>query len=62
MKISVLLSVNAAIAAGTLANGAEHLAAWIRDPQTAKPGATMPANPLAPADLRALVAYLGSLR
>ena len=50
------------IAAGTLANSAAHLAAWIRDPQIAKPGATMPANPLAPADLRALVAYLGSLR
>ena len=50
------------IAAGTLSNTADHLAAWITDPSRFKPGANMPANPLSPADLRALVAYLGSLQ
>ncbi|MFL5620775.1 MAG: cytochrome c oxidase subunit II [Gemmatimonadaceae bacterium] len=50
------------LAAGTRANTRGNLAGWIVDPQTLKPGAQMPAHPLAPADLRALVAYLESLR
>ena len=56
------LASRTTIAAGTLDNHPAGLAAWIRDPQQIKPGATMPANPMAPADLQALVAYLGSLR
>ena len=50
------------LAAGTLRNEPSALAAWIVDPQHFKPGANMPANGLAPADLHSLVAYLGTLR
>jgi cytochrome c oxidase subunit 2 len=50
------------LAAGTLPNTSEHLAAWIRDPQAIKPGSNMPANPLSAEDLSALVAYLGTLK
>lgn len=50
------------LAAGTLENGPGHLAGWIADPQTAKPGALMPTQALSSADLRALVAYLSALR
>ncbi len=39
-----------------------HLAGWVANPQSVKPGTQMPANALAPEDLNALVAYLGSLR
>lgn len=51
-----------ALAADTLPNTAEHLDAWIADPQAAKPGNRMPATPLSTDDRRALVAYLRSLR
>lgn len=50
------------LAAGALRNEPSALAAWIVDPQHFKPGANMPANGLPPADLHALVAYLGTLR
>jgi cytochrome c oxidase subunit II len=50
------------LAAGTLANTPDQLAAWIRDPQKHKPGTNMPAVPLSQDDLDALVAYLGSLK
>jgi cytochrome c oxidase subunit 2 len=50
------------IAAGTLPNTRGNLAGWIVDPQRIKPGARMPANQLSPADLNALLAYLGTLR
>jgi cytochrome c oxidase subunit 2 len=50
------------IAAGTLPNTRGNLAGWIVDPQAIKPGAKMPANELAPADLQALLAYLETLR
>jgi cytochrome c oxidase subunit II len=50
------------IAAGTLPNTRGNLAGWIVDPQAIKPGAKMPANDLAPADLQALLAYLETLR
>ena len=50
------------IAAGTLPNTPSALAAWIIDPQRVKPGANMPPNGLAPADLQALVAYLRTLQ
>jgi cytochrome c oxidase subunit 2 len=51
-----------AIAAGTLPNTRESLTAWIADPQHVKPGNLMPRVPLAPADVRAIVAYLETLR
>jgi cytochrome c oxidase subunit 2 len=50
------------IAAGTLPNTRGHLAGWILDSQGIKPGSRMPPNPLAPADLHALLEYLENLR
>jgi cytochrome c oxidase subunit 2 len=50
------------IAAGRLVNDSANLAAWIRDPGAFKPGATMPPANLSDPDLRALVAWLGTLR
>jgi cytochrome c oxidase subunit 2 len=50
------------IAAGTLPNVRGHLAGWIIDPQQIKPGARMPASAIPPADLRAILAYVESLR
>lgn len=50
------------LAAGTVDNTAAHLAAWIREPQTIKPGNRMPPTPLEADDLNALVSYLQSLR
>lgn len=50
------------IAAGTLPNVRGHLAGWIIDPQQIKPGAHMPASAIEPDDLRAILAYLESLR
>jgi cytochrome c oxidase subunit 2 len=38
------------------------LAAWIADPQAVKPGTDMPAVPLAPDELTAVVDYLMELR
>jgi cytochrome c oxidase subunit 2 len=50
------------LAAGTRPNTVGHLAGWILDPQSVKPGANMPANPMPPEELHALLAYLGTLR
>jgi cytochrome c oxidase subunit 2 len=51
------------LAAGTLPNGPQTLAAWITHSQDFKPGVRMPAyRQLAGADLQALTAYLASLR
>ena len=50
------------IAAATLVNTREHLAQWIKDPQSFKVGARMPQNNLSDADLQALVDYLQSLK
>ncbi|HVL55852.1 MAG TPA: cytochrome c oxidase subunit II [Burkholderiaceae bacterium] len=50
------------LAAGTLPNTTGHLAGWIVDPQRIKPGVNMPQNTLAPDDLQALLAYLGTLK
>jgi cytochrome c oxidase subunit 2 len=50
------------IGMGTLQNTREHLAGWIVDPQSTKPGVIMPATPFDPDDLNALVTYLASLR
>jgi cytochrome c oxidase subunit II len=49
------------IGAGTLENSMSARAAWILDPQQFKPGAKMPGENLAPEELAALNAYLGSL-
>jgi cytochrome c oxidase subunit 2 len=50
------------IAAGMFPNNRGHLAGWISDPQALKPGVNMPANPLPPDDLQAVLAYLETLR
>jgi cytochrome c oxidase subunit 2 len=50
------------LAAGTLPNNRGHLAGWILDPQTQKPGNKMPAVALGSDDLQALLGYLESLR
>jgi cytochrome c oxidase subunit II len=49
------------LAATAISNAPGSLAGWISDPQRIKPGAKMPANPLEPDDLQALVTYLRSL-
>jgi cytochrome c oxidase subunit II len=50
------------IAAGLLPVTRGSLAAWIADPQTLKPGNTMPMTPLAPEELRAVSAYVAGLK
>jgi len=50
------------VAAGLLPTTQGSLAAWIADPQTLKPGNNMPLVPLTPDELRAVSAYLASLK
>jgi cytochrome c oxidase subunit 2 len=50
------------LGAGVLANTRGNLAGWIVNPHAAKPGVRMPANPLPPEDLNALLTYLETLR
>jgi cytochrome c oxidase subunit 2 len=50
------------LAAGTLENTREHLAAWVADSQRIKPGNRMPQNNLESQDLQALLDYLQSLK
>jgi cytochrome c oxidase subunit 2 len=55
------LATRSTIAALTLPNTKAELAAWILDPQHAKPGNKMPGFDLAGRDLQALLAYLTGL-
>ena len=50
------------LAAGVLDNNVNNLSGWISDPQAQKPGARMPATFLSGPQLRAVVAYLETLR
>ena len=50
------------IAAGLFETTRGSLAAWVADPQTIKPGNNMPMVPLTPDELRAVTAYLTSLK
>jgi cytochrome c oxidase subunit II len=50
------------IAAGTLPFSRGHLAGWITDSQSVKPGNNMPPVPLRPADLQSLLSYLETLK
>jgi cytochrome c oxidase subunit 2 len=50
------------LASGALPNTPDALTRWIANPQQIKPGVRMPAVPLTPAQLRAVVAYLETLR
>lgn len=56
------LASRGTLAAGTIANDADHLAAWIRDPQAIKPGALMPKVALSSSERAELVTYLQSLK
>jgi cytochrome c oxidase subunit II len=50
------------LAAGTLPNTRGHLAGWVLNSQSIKPGNRMPPNPMSPEDLQALLTYLRRLR
>jgi cytochrome c oxidase subunit 2 len=50
------------IAAGATLNNRENLRQWVKDPDTFKPGALMPAMQLDDRDLDAVTDYLLSLR
>ena len=50
------------LAAGTLPNARGHLAGWIVNSQSIKPGNRMPPNALAPDDFQALLTYVRSLQ
>jgi len=50
------------IASGMLPNTPGHLAGWIANPQGVKPGTAMPAVPLSPKELHAVIGYLLSLK
>jgi cytochrome c oxidase subunit 2 len=50
------------LAAGRLPNTRGHLAGWIVDPQSQKPGAQMPPNLFRGEELQALLSYLGMLQ
>jgi len=56
------LASRTTIASATLPNTPGHLAGWVTDPQSIKPGNRMPPNILAANDLDDLVSYLRSLR
>jgi cytochrome c oxidase subunit 2 len=50
------------IGAGSLPNTPENLSRWILDAHTVKPGTQMPPNPLTADDLKAVVAYIATLK
>lgn len=50
------------LAAATLVNTRDHMAQWIKDSQTFKPGNRMPQHNLSDGDLQSLVEYLESLK
>jgi cytochrome c oxidase subunit 2 len=50
------------IASGTLPNNTGNLSGWVADAQGLKPGSRMPTLDLSPQDLRAVVAYLETLK
>jgi len=56
------LATRETLAALTIPNRPNDLADWLRDPQHVKPGSQMPALGLSDAEIRALVAYLESLK
>ena len=56
------LASRSTIAAGVLPQTRAALAAWVSDPQVAKPGAVMPPTDLTAAELDALLDYLQSLK
>lgn len=49
------------LAGGAIPNDFGHMAGWVANSQTVKPGNKMPPQPLSPRDLKAVVTYLQSL-
>ncbi len=56
------LMTRATIAAGAAPNKTEHLRAWVRDPQTIKPGCLMPNMQLTAVEVDQIVSYLQTLK
>jgi cytochrome c oxidase subunit 2 len=56
------LASRMSLGAGTYPMNPGHLAAWVADPQSAKPGNKMPVVGLEPSQLNAIVSYLESLK
>lgn len=56
------LALRRTLGAATLRNTREHLAVWVADPQSIKPGAKMPPQWLPPEDFAALLDYLTNLK
>lgn len=56
------LASRAYLAGGAIPNTRGHLAGWIVDPQSTKPGVMMPPASIAPVDLHPLLDYLESLK
>lgn len=56
------LASRKSIGAGTLPMNTGNLYGWVADPQSQKPGNNMPTIGIAPQDLRAIVAYLETLK
>lgn len=56
------LASRKSLASGTLPYNRANLAGWIANPQQFKPGSNMPAVPLRPEELNAIVDYLDSLK
>jgi cytochrome c oxidase subunit 2 len=56
------LESRATLAALTIPNRRPDLDRWIRDPQSIKPGANMPALKLTPSQRRSIVDYLETLK
>ena len=56
------LASRVTLAAGTMPNTRGDLAAWVADPQRAKPGNRMPTVPMTGPQLQSVVAYLESLK
>jgi cytochrome c oxidase subunit 2 len=56
------LASRLSLGAGTYPMNSGHLAAWVADPQSAKPGNKMPVIGLEPDQLNAVVSYLESLK
>jgi cytochrome c oxidase subunit 2 len=56
------LAERTTLGAGVIPNDPEHLASWLRDPQTVKPGSHMPDLNLTDEEVKDLVAYFETLR
>ena len=56
------LMSRATIGSGAADNSPENLREWIKDPDTFKPGALMPAMQLSDVEINDVVAYLSTLR